>query len=132
MPARVISVRGKKRDQLLDDPGFVYVGREFAGWSGSIWGNPYRVSPEGWGCRTAKEAVEKFLTYLNGPIEQARIMRSRITELRGKTLGCWCGFWEPGQPEIDCHAVVLAKLANHYPDSDWLWSQGSGDFPWED
>jgi hypothetical protein len=39
-------------------------------------------------------------------------MRKRLHELRGKTLGCWCGCWKPGEPELLCHAVVLAKLAN--------------------
>jgi len=34
------------------------------------------------------------------------------TELTGRILMDWCGDWEPGQPEIDCHGVPLLKLAN--------------------
>ena len=34
------------------------------------------------------------------------------TEIKGKNLACWCGDWEPGEPEIDCHAVPLLKMAN--------------------
>ena len=34
-------------------------------------------------------------------------------ELAGKSLGCWCVDWEPGQAfGRPCHAEVLARLAN--------------------
>jgi hypothetical protein len=32
--------------------------------------------------------------------------------IHGKTLGCWCGEWKPGEPKIACHAVVLAKMTD--------------------
>lgn len=35
-----------------------------------------------------------------------------LTELKGKTLICWCGNWQYGDPEIDCHGVILIKVAN--------------------
>jgi hypothetical protein len=37
---------------------------------------------------------------------------ANLYRIRGKALGCWCGDWEPGLPEIQCHAVTLAKFAD--------------------
>lgn len=84
------------------EPFDVYIGRP------SIWGNPYshkdgtkaqfRVS-------TIQEAIEKYRDYILGNPE----LLSRLPELAGKTLGCWC---KPGP----CHGDVLLELAN----SDYL------------
>lgn len=127
MATIVISVRGRNREALLADPDFVYVGRRCAGWPASPWGNPFKVGPMPRGqhgftlgtgtdkCPTAEEAVRRFEDYLRrgGMAHPPHnfVMRDRIAELRGKTLGCWCGDWMPGEPEIACHAVVLARLA---------------------
>lgn len=94
----VITVRSRDRAALLADPSFVYVGRRCAGWLASPWGNPFK----------GPEAVSRFAEWL-GRNEK---LLSRLPELKGKTLGCWCGTWKPGEPEIPCHAVVLAKLAD--------------------
>ncbi len=105
---RVISVRGRDRAELEADPDFVYVGRAMPrqGWRGSIWGNPFRVSRE---AGTATQAVESF----RGWLDSQASMRARISELRGKTLGCWCCDWNPGEPVVTrCHAIVLAQMAD--------------------
>jgi Domain of unknown function (DUF4326) len=124
----VISVRGRDREALLDDPTFVYVGRRCAGWRSSIWGNPYRHK-KGEDPAVAVEAFRQYITALlamdpdkpkdprhpeRDTLERALAVgiREGLPKLIGKTLGCWCGDWRPGQPEIPCHAVVLARLAD--------------------
>lgn len=140
MSTRVISVRGKGRAVLLADPNFRYVGRRCGAWPKSPWGNPFRagewargairrvndtyddpklhealwaLEPIGGPGRlmpdlTAEEACALYRAWVAHHPDLSESLR----ELQGKTLGCWCGEWEPGQPEIHCHAVVLAKLAD--------------------
>lgn len=119
---RVISVRKQDRLALQADPNFVYVGRAVgrAGWRKSDWANPFMAS------RYADpvELYERRL--LKGSLVQERFtsrmgfyeidfgkLQSRIGELRGKTLGCWCCNWRPGEPIVKpCHAIILAKFAD--------------------
>jgi hypothetical protein len=114
----VISVRGRDRKALLADPDFVYVGRRCWGWRHSIFANPYKVPRD---ARTPQACVEMFRFLVLGKAgTQAervvgRAIRDGLGSLRGKTLGCWCGDWRPGEPEIACHAVCLAKLADAPP-----------------
>lgn len=143
-PTTVIRVRGRKPVELLADKDFVYVGRSVSrqGWKGSMWGNPFRQDMP-WGealdllrllrlypptierlpdmpdletvlCRGLASLIEcHHLWVIHDPK-----MPNWLPELRGKTLGCWCGCWEPGQPQIGCHAVTLARLANRLNSDD--------------
>jgi hypothetical protein len=137
----VISVRGRGRATLLADPTFVYVGRRCAGWPASIWGNPWRPEQFRGGAAECNAHYERViaaslatfrasddevdcvydrlwvLTDGLGKSEMDRLSEAtkRLRELRGKQLGCWCGTWSPGGPELLCHAVVLAKLAESRP-----------------
>ena len=93
-------IRGQKLPENT-----VYVGRP------SKWGNPFKVGE----AFTAKEAV----CYYQEELDTQRILGTHsfmplldLTELKGKNLACWCGEWEIGEPEIDCHAVILMKAAN--------------------
>lgn len=107
---RVISVRGRDRGELLADPDFVYVGRAVfrTKWrEASPWSNPFKSAEHG------ADAVAKYRERLEEQIRRDPGVLARLrSELLGKTLGCWCGDWRPGEPEIACHAVVLAKLAD--------------------
>lgn len=119
----VISVRGLKREAraaLERDPGFVYVGRQFAGWPVSIWGNPFKPGM-GWDQASRlmasvgleiPEGEASLLVLYEMWLKAQPALVARLPELRGLRLGCWCGTWRPGLREILCHAVVLAKLAN--------------------
>ena len=96
----------RKRGQKLPE-GTVYIGRP------TKWGNPYKVGKN----RTAKEAVNLYIDYLEKPIHKdfpdtKKYHLLGLYELEGKDLACWCGEWEFGEPEIDCHGVVLMKMAN--------------------
>ena len=67
----------------------VYIGR------GSIWGNPFKIGPDG----TRKEVIEKYREYiLNNPE-----LMAKLPELKGKVLGCYC------KPKA-CHGDVLVEL----------------------
>lgn len=115
----VISVRGQSRAKLLEDPDFLYVGRGMPrqGWKRSIWCNPYRVAKKRFRtdddhcCATAAIAIERFERRIKVLLRDFPD-QFRLADLRGKKLACWCGNWSPGEPEIECHAVILAKLAN--------------------
>jgi len=76
----------------------VYVGR------GSKWGNPYSHK-EGtlaeYVVESRREAVQKFEEYL---LSNEELMGS-LSELKGKTLGCWC------KPK-SCHGDILLRYAN--------------------
>ena len=80
------------------EPFDVYVGR------GSKWGNPYShkegtLAEEVVDSRS--EAVKKYEEYLLNNEE----LMSSLSELKGKTLGCWC------KPK-SCHGDILLKYAN--------------------
>jgi hypothetical protein len=81
------------------DPYDVYIGR------GSIWGNPY-THKDGTMAKyivdSREEAIAKFEEYL---LANENLM-SKIGELRGKTLGCFC------KPNKKCHGDILLKYAN--------------------
>ncbi len=78
------------------EPYDVYVGRP------SVWGNPFREGDAG----TREEVIAMYRDWvLNCPSPAAMIVRKRLSELRGKTLGCWCA-------PRSCHADVLLELAN--------------------
>lgn len=116
----VISVRGRKRADLLADPNFVYVGRwvQWTEWTASPFGNPFTVKLVGSAAlKMFEDCLRDALSPNRGPWVRRDFaeMARRLPELNGKVCGCWCGDWEPDQPEIGCHAVVLAKLANALP-----------------
>jgi hypothetical protein len=103
-------IRGQKLPENT-----VYVGRP------SKWGNPFKEGHDGKSFfnvkidtdMSAKEAVQAFKDYMEHLIEGDELDPK---QLKGKNLACWCGNWEIGEPEIDCHAVVLLKIANGNPE----------------
>lgn len=113
-PATVISVRRQDREALMADPSFVYCGRSMPriGWVDQGFGNPYPVNRNGNGFNFFYESLYDAISDARSSHPKIDAMIPRLSELHGKRLGCWCGSWEPGQPPIGCHAVVLADLAN--------------------
>jgi hypothetical protein len=133
MPTTVMSVRGFKPADLLNDDSFAYVGRRCAGWPASVWGNPWRPRDFDGG---ARECVEYYAIVMRAILrlnagrssdasgdrecvaciddrDLARLNEAarRLPELRGKRLGCWCGSY-PQNPDLLCHGVILAQLCN--------------------
>jgi hypothetical protein len=113
----VINIHGRDPAALRADPRFVYVGWVVRthGWPGSFWGVGMTApTPAG---RAA--AAGRLGREIAGDSERARFLRSRLGELRGKVLGCWCCDWDGhGEPAVPCHAVVLARLADAPPERD--------------
>lgn len=75
----------------------VYIGRANPryGLPESIWHNPFRVGPEG----SREEILQKYEHYVRSRPD----LMSRLPELEGKRLACWCA------PKA-CHGDVLLKL----------------------
>ena len=90
----------------------VYVGRP------TKWANPFDMKTwinAGFSRKEAREfTAEQFEQCLlrgDRPVDpnKAKAMeriKADISELRGKTLACWCPIDEP------CHAIALLRLAN--------------------
>ncbi len=83
---RVVNVR--------KEPCDIYIGR------GSIWGNPYHIGKDG----TREEVIEKYRNY----ILSNNFLMSRLSDLRGKKLGCYC------KPKL-CHGDILVQLVEGLP-----------------
>jgi len=80
----VINIRKDKRYD-------VYIGRP------SKWGNPFVIGRDG----TREQVIKKYRDWIATRPE----LLAQLSELRGKTLGCYC------KPEA-CHGDVLADLAD--------------------
>jgi hypothetical protein len=72
-------------------PYDVYIGRP------SLWGNPFMVGRDG----TRTEVIAKYAVWV---ITQPELL-SRLGELHGKVLGCWCA-------PAPCHGSILVALAD--------------------
>ncbi len=75
-----------------NEPFDVYIGRP------SKWGNPFRIGKDG----SREDVIEKYRHWI---LANPSLMARLRSELKGKTLGCWC------KPNA-CHGDVLAELAD--------------------
>ena len=75
----------------------IYVGRP------TIWGNPFVIGPDG----SREEVIAKYEAYL---LSSPGLL-SRLGELKGKHLVCWCA-------PLGCHADVLIRHANKGNEND--------------
>jgi len=97
--SRVVNIKREPQHQSLSGGGgYEYIGR------GSYWGNPHAMETG----ESREEVIRKyeydftFNKFLN-------IDTSRVHELAGKRLGCFC------KPAL-CHGDVLADYLNSYDD----------------
>ena len=75
------------------EPYDVYIGRP------SKWGNPYKIGADG----SRQDVIRKYRIWI---LANTSLIKQIRSELRGKTLGCWC------RPNA-CHGDVLAELADN-------------------
>ena len=75
----------------------VYIGRRTRGFEGSIWRNQFIIGEDG----TREDVINKYRTWIKSRPD----MLARLSELKGKILGCWCS------PK-PCHGDVLIELIN--------------------
>lgn len=103
----IVRIRREKGEVVQDCD--VYVGRRcsMGGWSleNSIWANPFSVKEHG-----LKKALKKYRKHVT---ENEELM-SRIPELIGKQLGCWCTNSDSMEDEIVCHAQILRELVYNF------------------
>jgi FMN phosphatase YigB (HAD superfamily) len=96
----------------------VYIGRDMSfyvpGAKGSIWQNPYPLCIPGKKYKDKKprytldESLELYEQYI---ISNPDLM-SRLNELNGKILGCWCV--SNSDKTNRCHGNVLKKLVKEH------------------
>lgn len=82
------------------DPYQVYIGR------GSIWGNPFKIGPDG----DRSKVLAKYKEYLLRG--EGRHLLEKIEELEGKTLGCFCSPKDglTAHDATRCHGQLLLKI----------------------
>jgi uncharacterized protein DUF4326 len=89
---------GRGRDPRTGEPG--------------EWGNPFSHRPSRAPgtirVSTRAEAIRRYRAWLWEQISSGAIPLSKLAQLRGKTLGCWC------HPD-PCHGEVLKRAAA------WAW-----------
>jgi len=78
----------------------VYIGRNFRGWRGTGWGNPFRPQTH------EPEEHDRVISLYTRYLDDNASLLARLPELSGgKVLLCWCH-------PLPCHGDLLAKLAN--------------------
>lgn len=83
----------------------VYIGRP------SKWGNPYSYKDDTlaeFKVDTREESIKKYEEYL---LSNEELMKS-LSELKYKTLGCWC------KPKKSCHGDIIKKYVDRLEDLD--------------
>lgn len=101
----VRGLRGEARKAVC------YVGRSFAGWPYTEWGNHgFRPCPG--------QFRAHLLSLPRAELNGLLVRLWEACEHGAKPLGCWCGVWKPGDPPLACHAYVWAELLNAKYESD--------------
>jgi hypothetical protein len=91
----------------------LYIGRDMnfyvKGATASIWQNPYPVAKtdKEYKCTKPRFTLDESLNLYRQHIENNPHLLSKLRELNGKVLGCWC---KPGR----CHGDVLAELVEKH------------------
>ena len=98
--ANLVKLGYKDLEDWISYPDHIYIGRNMdmyvKGSTQSKWYNPFTVKKHGRsGC------LKMYREY----IESNQELLDQLSELEGKTLGCWCA------PEA-CHGDILIELIN--------------------
>ena len=82
--------------------GRIFINKEIFHYKESIWKNPYSVKKYG-----REKSLELYEIYLKSNPD----LMDKLSELKGKTLGCWC------KPE-KCHGDILLKYIQIQVEND--------------
>lgn len=117
----LIRVQRKRTKGFKLPPNTICVNR------GTKWGNPFRLTPDGWiecysmnrnilnpwilwsasGGFDTHDVVDLYEKWLSGELRVGYLQKvPDVKELKGKNLACFCPLDKP------CHAETLLKLAN--------------------
>lgn len=103
MPVTVCCVKGRNRPEQREQ--VCYVGRAFAGWPSTPYGNHARLP-----------CPDDFrISLLALPTDRLATMLANLWFLCDhgkKPLGCWCLEWDGSGATPNCHAAVWAELLN--------------------
>lgn len=77
---------------------YVYIGRP------SKWGNPFIIGQDG----TREQVIQKYKDWIT--TGAGKHLLSRLNELKGKQLGCYC-------KPLPCHGDVLVELISSLDES---------------
>ena len=91
---KATSAQGSKIVHIKVEPCDIRIDRQ------TIWGNPHYLADT-----TSHPARVKCLLAYVATMERSPKLVEKTSELRGKSLGCWCA------PRM-CHGDVLATLAS--------------------
>ncbi len=113
---RVISLRYAWPNNITGP--FCYIGQAWERLEGHPLANPFD--------RKDPDSLHKYLDWFNSLSNLNELLCDvrADSECGRLPLACWCGFWNPGQPSIRCHGLLIAKrLAEMFPNdmqrSDW-------------
>ncbi|QSR34199.1 hypothetical protein CFI10_04220 [Marinobacterium iners] len=99
---RVINLKREPEfEGMKSTAAYEYIGR------GSYWGNPHSMHEEG---ESREEVIRKY-QYDFEYNKFIKIDPTRVHELAGKRLGCFC-------KPAPCHGDVLADFLNRYDDGE--------------
>jgi len=90
---------------LKKEPYDVYIGR------GSIWGNPFSHKQNTLAKYVVPDRDTAIQKYKEWILTQPELL-DRLSELKWKTLGCWCGHYEIEDrfKPLQCHGQILLEL----------------------
>jgi len=97
---------------------FVYIGRSFGGFKGSVLGNRFKIGVDG----DREEVIKKYRVWLWSVIKKGEGIEfdefvrlcKKEKEEENLNLGCWC---KKKGVEISCHGDVLRNGINWYNSS---------------
>lgn len=106
MTIRVVKVNNLRTPEQR--AGVCYIGRAFAGWPASPWGNPFKPRPSGF---TVERCLERFRDFAGTAPPEYLADLWEVCEHGAKPLGCWCvdATHGDGKP-IVCHGQILAAM----------------------
>jgi hypothetical protein len=93
----------RKNGEPYEEPHVVYIGGRFKrgpyNFAASAWHNPYNRA-----FRHGEISRDEAVALYREHILDSEELLSRLDELEGRVLGCWC------KPEELCHGDVLLRL----------------------
>lgn len=104
---RIVQVRVGKNEQFAGLPGFVYAGRDWAGYKDCGLGNPFNRKSSG---RTVLAEMYRRWLWEHREGEAAEAWRIITTLSENTVLGCWCTTKQrAGEGPLECHCDVIAR-----------------------
>ena len=76
----------------------------------SIWANPFKVGKDG----NLEEVLNKYKKYIKNKLYDNDDLQSKLLNLSGCNLGCWCINTKKCDGNLKCHGQILIQLMRKY------------------